>query len=146
MKEVSAGGVVFFEADHHIELLLIQDRCQRWTLPKGKQEEGETFAETALREIAEETGIEGTIVKPLDKVYYEYYHPSNGKIEKEVHYYLVKTTSKELKVQVSEINAAEWFSLEEAWERQKISGYDNNLLVIKMALEELGFNQFSQEE
>lgn len=146
MKEISAGGVVFIEENDHIQLLMIEDRNHKWTLPKGKQEKGETYSETAIREINEETGVKGKVVKPLDKVYYEYYHPYHTKVEKEVYYYLVKALTKQIKVQISEINTAKWMGMEEAWQKQKLSGYDNNLIVIKRALEELGFSRFIQEE
>jgi len=142
MKEISAGGIVFYEDQQEISVLLIQDRCNKWTLPKGKQEEGESFPETAIREILEETGITGEIVKPLDKVYYEYYHPNGSKVEKEVHYFLVKAKTNIISVQESEINNAVWIPLNDAWEKQRLGGYDNNIEVMKMALSELGYTQF----
>lgn len=139
MKEISAGGVVYFKDDEGIKILMIEDKSNRWTLPKGKNEEGETYKETAIREIREETGIIGEIVTSLDNVYYEYYHPIYNKVEKEVYFYLVKATSKEINVQLSEINSAQWLNLDEAWHNQLHYGYDNNHNVIKKALEELGF-------
>ncbi|OEF96945.1 NTP pyrophosphohydrolase [Vulcanibacillus modesticaldus] len=142
MKEVSAGGVVYYQENDEIKVLMIEDIYHKWTLPKGKREEGETYKQTAIREILEETGIKGEVVKPLDKVYYEYYHSSFDKVEKEVHYYLVKALSNQIKVQTSEISSARWLSLEDAWEKQKTSGYENNLFVLKKALQELGFNKF----
>ncbi len=142
MKEISAGGVVYVKDNNTTRILLILDRCQKWTLPKGKIEDGETYSETALREIEEETGIKGRIIKPLDKVYYEYYHPTNEKIEKEVHYYLVEADSTSIHVQVSEINSAEWFTLEDAWQKQQTAGYENNLKVMKQSLKELGLIKF----
>ncbi|WP_339063747.1 NUDIX domain-containing protein [Tepidibacillus marianensis] len=141
MKEVSAGGVVYYRGDT-TQLLMIVDRCHKWTLPKGKIEKGETYSETAIREVWEETGIDGKIVKPLDKVYYEYYHPVHGRVEKEVHYYLIEATNYQLKVQESEINEAEWISLDEAWKKQTSAGYDNNLIIMKQALKELGYQDF----
>jgi len=141
MKEVSAGGVVFYRGET-IQLLMIVDRCHKWTLPKGKIEDGETYSETAIREVWEETGINGRIVKALDKVYYEYYHPVHGKVEKEVHYYLIEAENNQLKIQESEINEAEWMSLEEAWKRQTSAGYENNLMIMKKALKELEFQDF----
>lgn len=139
LKEVSAGGVVYYEENNQLSILLIEDRSHKLTLPKGKSEEGETIEETALREIKEETGIEGEIIKPLDKVYYEYYHPIYNKVEKEVHFYLVKALTNEISVQLSEINSAAWYSLEDTWRKQQDLGYENNLNILKMALVELGF-------
>ena len=59
MKEISAGGVVFRKVDGELQIQLIQDRYGKISLPKGKMEPGETIEQTALREIVEETGIEG---------------------------------------------------------------------------------------
>lgn len=139
LKEISAGGVVYNIDNGLTKILMIEDRCNKWTLPKGKNEDGETYEETATCEILEETGIKGKIIKFLDKVKYEYYHPSVNKIEKEVYFYLVEAQSEQIQVQFSEINSAHWLTLEEAWNKQKTYGYDNNLNVIKQALESFGF-------
>lgn len=40
-----------------IEILLIQDSKNRWTIPKGHIEPGETAKQTAIREIGEEAGL-----------------------------------------------------------------------------------------
>ncbi|MCX6727700.1 MAG: NUDIX domain-containing protein [Candidatus Saccharibacteria bacterium] len=58
VREPTAGGVVFRRnAAKEIEILLIQDSKDRWTIPKGHIEEGESSKETAKREIGEETGL-----------------------------------------------------------------------------------------
>ena len=43
-----------------------------WALPKGLIDEGETAAETALREVAEEAGVEGRLMGKLGDVRYVY--------------------------------------------------------------------------
>jgi ADP-ribose pyrophosphatase YjhB (NUDIX family) len=59
VREPTAGGVVWRRnARGGIEILLIQDAKDRWTIPKGHIEEGETAKETAEREIQEETGLQ----------------------------------------------------------------------------------------
>lgn len=58
VKEPTAGGVVWRRNDRGvIEILLIQDAKERWTIPKGHIEEGESAKQTAEREINEETGL-----------------------------------------------------------------------------------------
>jgi len=58
VREPTSGGIVWRRAhDGSIEILLIQDAKDRWTIPKGHIEEGETAKETAKREINEETGL-----------------------------------------------------------------------------------------
>lgn len=137
MRETSAGGIVYYEHNDVIEILMIKDRCNKWTFPKGKREEGETYQETALREIFEETGVDGEVIKPLSKVYYEYYLYNNDKVEKEVYFYLVRASSKKINIQMDEINTAKWLEMDEAIEKQKNNGYDNNIQVFKRALKEL---------
>jgi len=59
VREPTAGGVVWRRNDRGgLEILLIQDAKERWTIPKGHIEEGETAKETAEREIQEETGLQ----------------------------------------------------------------------------------------
>ena len=57
VREPTAGGIVFRHGEKDIEILLIQDAKDRWTIPKGHIEEGETAVQTARREIGEEAGL-----------------------------------------------------------------------------------------
>lgn len=139
MKEISAGGVVFRRTpDKGLQIQLIQDRYGKVSLPKGKMEPGETVEQTALREIAEETGMLGVIIEPIDQIKYRYHHEEKGTVDKEVHYYLVEATGGSLQAQVEEIRGVDWFSPEEAWRRQRQSGYDNNDRILAGALKLLG--------
>lgn len=139
MLEISAGGVVFRQNEQgQLQIQLIQDRYGKVSLPKGKMEAGETVEQTALREIAEETGLEGVIVAPIDQIKYKYEHASYGTVNKEVHYYLVKAVGGTLQAQVEEIRGVEWFAPMEAWRLQKQSGYDNNHRIVSGALQLLG--------
>lgn len=139
MKEISAGGVVFRRTeDNVLQIQLIQDRYGKVSLPKGKMEPGETVEETALREIVEETGMIGTIISPIDQIKYQYKHESKGIVDKEVHYYLVEAIGGTLQPQVEEIRGVDWFSPEEAWRKQRTSGYDNNDRIVAGALRLLG--------
>ncbi|RKN86982.1 NUDIX hydrolase [Paenibacillus ginsengarvi] len=134
MKEISAGGVVYRVRDGVTEVQLIHDRYGKKTVPKGKMEAGETIPQTALREIAEETGIEGRIVAELERVEYEYTHEKHGTIDKEVHYFLVEATGGELLAQIEEISGVAWYEPKEAWKQQKQAGYANNDSVLRKAL------------
>ncbi|QHW30450.1 NUDIX domain-containing protein [Paenibacillus rhizovicinus] len=138
MKEISAGGVVFRRVNGELQIQLIQDRYGKISLPKGKMEPGETVEQTALREIVEETGIQGAIVSPIDQIKYRYSHESKGLVDKEVHYYLVEAVGGKLQAQVEEIRGVEWFEPVEAWRRQKQSGYNNNDRILGGALRLLG--------
>lgn len=59
VRETTSGGIVFRHnpRDQQLEILLIQDVKNRWTIPKGHVEPGEENGATAEREIMEETGL-----------------------------------------------------------------------------------------
>jgi diadenosine hexaphosphate hydrolase (ATP-forming) len=138
MREISAGGVVYRVVDGRIEIQLIRDRFGKMTLAKGKLEPGETAEQAALREIEEETGIAGEIVAPLLTVQYDYEKPDTGRIDKTVHYYLVRALEGELRAQIGEIGGVSWLDPMEAWDRQRAEGYANNDEVLRLALKKLG--------
>ena len=56
-KEKSCGAVVFTKENGYIQYVIIQSQNGFYGFPKGHMERGETEAETALREIREETGL-----------------------------------------------------------------------------------------
>jgi len=75
VREQTAGGVVFRrnEKTNEIEVLLTQDAKDRWTIPKGHIEEGETAKETAEREVREETGLQKMeVMSWLGKINFRY--------------------------------------------------------------------------
>lgn len=74
VREPTAGGVVWRRNEKgQIEILLIQDAKDRWTIPKGHIEEGETARQTAEREIGEETGLKKMTVQGwLGKINFRY--------------------------------------------------------------------------
>jgi ADP-ribose pyrophosphatase YjhB (NUDIX family) len=75
VREQTAGGVVFRRGkeNNDIEVLLAQDAKDRWTIPKGHIEEGETAKECAEREVREETGLQRMeVMNWLGKIHFRY--------------------------------------------------------------------------
>jgi len=74
VREPTSGGIIFRRnKDGAVEILLIQDSKDRWTIPKGHIEEGETAQQTTRREIAEEAGLsEVEILGWLGKIHFRY--------------------------------------------------------------------------
>ena len=73
-REFSAGGVVVRRVRGQWKLAAIRPAGKEdvWALPKGLIGRGESAADTAVREVTEETGVEGLLVEKLGDVRYVY--------------------------------------------------------------------------
>ena len=74
-REFSAGGVLVRRLRGRWWLAAIRPNGKPegvWALPKGLIDAGESGADTAVREVAEETGLAGTLVQKLGDVRYVY--------------------------------------------------------------------------
>lgn len=94
VDETSAGGLVVADYgvnEPHAVLIARTDRRGRllWSLPKGHIERGETPEETAVREVAEETGILGEVVAPLGIIAF-WFVADGRRIHKTVHHFLLR--------------------------------------------------------
>jgi 8-oxo-dGTP pyrophosphatase MutT (NUDIX family) len=126
-REFSAGGVVVKRIKGRWHLAAIRPRRDHhvpeiWALPKGRIDEGESGAETAAREVLEETGISGEVVQKLGDVRYVYtqtWGTGRGtRIFKVVSFFLLRATGgrigdipEGMEVEVAE---ARWLPLDES--------------------------------
>ncbi len=115
-REFSAGGVLF-KGD---ELLMIKNPSGVWTFPKGNVEEGETPQDAALREVLEETGIKGKILRELGEISYQYRFKGE-KVFKRVRYYLMEYVEGTPKPSW-EVKDAKFFPVDEAKKLIKYKG------------------------
>lgn len=92
IEATSCGGVVIFRGKILLLYKNYKHKYEGWVLPKGTVEEGESYKETALREVREETGAICQIVKYIDKSHYNFEVPE-GVISKDVHWYLMQSES-----------------------------------------------------
>ncbi len=101
---VSCGGVVIFKG----KILLLyknqNGRYMGWVMPKGTVEPGETFKETALREVKEESDVDAKIIKYIGKTQYTF-RGTEDIINKTVHWYFMTANSFHYKPQVEEFFA-----------------------------------------
>ncbi len=114
-REPTSGGVIFRHGKDGLEILLIQDAKNRWTIPKGHIEEGETAVDTARREIAEEAGLKNVdMLGWLGKIHFRY-----RRLERLVlmttQIYLVRAKGDTDAIQKEEwMNDIKWFPFNEA--------------------------------
>jgi 8-oxo-dGTP pyrophosphatase MutT (NUDIX family) len=104
--------------DDALEVCLIRPngRGHRvWGLPKGGIEEGETPAQAAVREVAEETGITAIVDQELGSIDYAFYsRESGGRIHKTVHYFLMRAVGGDTSQHDDEVREARWMRLRDA--------------------------------
>ncbi len=113
----SAGGIVVRRANGVPQFVAGKRRRDgdsfTWTLPKGTPIAGETTEQTALREVAEETGLEVRIVEPLDSIAYSFVQ-RGARVRKTVHYFLMEPTGGDLAAHDHEFEDVRWIDLAEA--------------------------------
>jgi 8-oxo-dGTP pyrophosphatase MutT (NUDIX family) len=113
----SAGGVVVRHRAGVPQLVVGMRRRERdsvtWSLPKGTPEDGETREATALREVAEETGLEVEITGALPSI--EYTFVQRGiRIHKTVHYFLMTPVGGDLGRHDHEFAQVQWIDFADA--------------------------------
>ena len=128
----SAGGVVVRKNNNQTEVLI----CERFSenliaLPKGKPNEGEYEAATAIREVREETGINAIIKNKIKDIFYSFKSP-NGIINKKVSFFLMEKIDGEISNHDDEFDKVYW----EKWDSalNKLS-YQGEKDVLEKAIE-----------
>ena len=134
VREPTAGGIVFRMTpdERDIEILLIQDSKNRWTIPKGHIEPGETAKQTAVREIGEESGLKNVeVLTWLGKIHFKY-----RRLEKLVlmttQVYLVQSVDKnERPTKEKWMNGIRWFSFADALDAIEYADIEKLMLIAK---------------
>jgi 8-oxo-dGTP pyrophosphatase MutT (NUDIX family) len=113
----SAGGIVVRYEAGRPQLVVGSRRRERdgrtWTLPKGTPLRNETTEETAVREVAEETGLEVRITGPLSHIEYSFVQ-SGTRIHKTVHYFLMEPIGGDLERHDHEFDQVRWIDFADA--------------------------------
>jgi len=126
---LAAGALCWRLVDGKLRILLVHrgDRADV-SLPKGKVDPGETLPQTAVREIAEETGLSIALGAPLGTV--EYTLP-NGK-DKVVYYWAAEVSDEAVASATfkanHEIAALSWVSPKKA---RKLLSYPHDIEVLE---------------
>jgi 8-oxo-dGTP pyrophosphatase MutT (NUDIX family) len=119
-REFSAGGVLVRRLQREWRIAAIRPGGKPpgiWALPKGLIAPGEKSEETALREVAEETGVQASSLGKLGDVRYVYTW-AGERIFKVVSFYLLRYASGRLgdipAEHAHEVADARWLPLDDA--------------------------------
>lgn len=116
-RATSCGGIVLRSAERGPQIVLGKRRRDRnsdtWSLPKGTPSGDESIEQTALREVAEETGLDVEIVAPVGSI--EYFFTQNGtRVHKTVHYFLMHARGGDMAAHDREFDEVQWVDLDTA--------------------------------
>ena len=133
IEAVSCGGVVIYRGKILTLYKSYKNKYDGWVLPKGTVEAGEEYKETALREVAEESGVHASIIKYVGKSQYSFSVPDDV-VEKEVHWYLMMANSYYSKPQREEYFVdSGYYKFHEAYHLLKFS---NERQILEMAYQQ----------
>ncbi|MBQ7040975.1 NUDIX domain-containing protein [Candidatus Saccharibacteria bacterium] len=134
VREPTSGGIVFrMSRDRKdIEILLIQDSKNRWTIPKGHIEPGETAKTTAIREIGEEAGLHHVeVLTWLGKIHFKY-RRMDKLVLMTTQIYLVRALdSHEIPTKEKWMNGIKWFKFNDALDAIEYEDIEKLMLIAK---------------
>lgn len=102
-----------------------------WSLPKGHIEPGETAEQTAVREVAEETGIQSRVLHPLGTIDY-WFVAEDRRVHKTVHHFLMEALGGELSDEDVEVTEVAWVPLGEL---EELLAYADERRLVRRAAE-----------
>ena len=128
-EETSAGGVVFRRHGDETLFLVIRDSYRNWGFPKGHIEEGEAPDRAALREVAEETGLQSLELRSTIETIEWHFRFRGRPIHKTCHFYLMESFEARTAPQRAEgITACQWATFDEA---SRLLSYENARTVLQ---------------
>lgn len=112
-QQHSAGGVVTRAGSRGTEFLAIKPAHRdRWQLPKGTIDRGETSPQAAVREVREEGGVDGRILADLGPIRF-FYQIGGRRFAKTVDFYLMAYEGGDPRDHDHEVQEARWFPMQE---------------------------------
>ena len=130
IKVVKAGGGVVTNSKDEILFIF---RRNKWDLPKGKMDKGETIENTAVREVEEETGVKNLVISSFFKDTYHIFKKDSNYFLKQTSWFNMSSNyDGELHPELNEgISKVVWKS------RSKIKKIKNTFPNIKLLLKKL---------
>lgn len=134
-----AGAVVYAKHEGEIYLALVHDIFGHWTLSKGKLEGTESEEEGLVRKVPMELGVPIRVKEKLGSNAYTTFHPEQGKIKKQVTFFLAEAPFQDLTLEKKEekggLDDVRWFKLRDIID---LNFYDDILPIVTKAVQILG--------
>lgn len=111
---LAAGVLCWRTAAAGVELLMVhRPKYDDWSFPKGKLEDGESLPECAVRELAEETGVEAVLGRALPSVRYL---DQNGAVKQSSYWAGRPVRQGRATAPLTEVDGVAWVPLEQVGE------------------------------
>jgi transcription antitermination protein NusB len=132
------GAVVYAMNGADMYFALVHDVFGHWTLSKGKLESDEAMIDGIKRGVKEEIGVQVDVEDELANNEYIASHPEDGKIRKQVSYFLAKAEYAPLTLGTSGgLTDAKWFNVKDLL---GLNFYDDILPIVTKAIQILHKN------
>jgi len=116
ITQVSAGGVAYRREAGQLQITLISVGQQnRWQLPKGRVDRGESHEAAAQREVREEAGVSTRLIAPINSINYWFFIKEDQervRVHKIVHFFLLEYLSGDPTDHDFEVNEARWVEID----------------------------------
>ena len=141
VREPTAGGIVFRRnTKGEVEFLLYQDARERWTIPKGHIEPGETAQAAAIREVGEEAGLHN--IEPicwLGKVNFRYRRVDKLVLISQQNYLIRPRTSGDEIKKEEWMTDIRWFSMQDALDKVEYEDIGKLILLAMKRIRQEGY-------
>lgn len=126
------GAVVYARHKNDIYLAFVHDIFGHWTLSKGKIPAGVDVREGTVAKVKEEMGLNIMIEEDLGRNEYIASDPNEGKIRKQVHYFLAKSDFSDIKLaEKPGLDDGKWFKISDILE---LNFYNDILPIVTKAI------------
>lgn len=131
-RKKGAGGIVVDHVAGEWSIMIILQASHRgWVFPKGHIDKGEEPEQTAVREVAEETGVLCSIVEEIGTTEYTFTTAKGNRVEKIVYWYLMKPIGHADATHAHEVLELRWVPVRDVG---RLLTYDNDRELLERAM------------